>query len=175
MRDSTREACTPFRRTGPNRGSAPSRRWHRSPIPPNFRAMDISSLDLSEAAAATALWDEAGLIRAWNDPQADIQAALSCPTSTILAARDGARLIGTVMVGYDGHRGWLYYLAVANDHRGTGLGRALVEAAEQWLGAQGARVIRLMVRAENERVVGFYRALGYEDGNLIAMGKRLES
>lgn len=136
--------------------------------------MQISPLDLAEADAATALWDEAGLIRAWNDPQADIKAALSCPTSTILAARDEGRLIGTVMVGYDGHRGWLYYLAVADSHRGTGLGRTLVEAAEQWLGDQGARVIRLMVRAENEAVVGFYRALGYEDGNMIVLGKRLE-
>ena len=137
--------------------------------------MNISPLDLAEAAAATALWDEAGLIRSWNDPQADIKAALSCQTSTILAAREEGRLIGTVMVGYDGHRGWLYYLAVAASHRGTGLGRTLVEAAEQWLGAQGARVIRLMVRAENEVVVGFYRALGYEDGNLIVMGKRLSA
>ena len=134
---------------------------------------DITRLDLSEAAAAIALWEEAGLIRSWNDPHADIAAALACPTSTILAARDGGRLIGTVMAGYDGHRGWLYYVACAADQRRTGLGRALVEAAEHWLAAQGARVIRLMVRAENEAVTGFYQALGYEDGEMIVMGKRL--
>jgi len=135
--------------------------------------MDISHLDISEADAAVALWEEAGLVRAWNDPHTDIAAALACPTSTILAARDAGRIIGTVLAGYDGHRGWLYYVAVAADQRRTGLGRALVEAAEQWLAAQGARVIRLMVRAENEAVTGFYQALGYEDGEMIVMGKRL--
>jgi len=135
--------------------------------------MDISRLDISEAAAAAALWQEAGLVRAWNDPQADIAAALACPTATILAARDGDRVIGTVMAGYDGHRGWLYYVAVAGDRRGSGLGRALVEAAEQWLAGQGARVIRLMVRAENEAVTRFYKALGYENGEMIVMGKRM--
>ena len=135
--------------------------------------MEISHLDISEADAAASLWEEAGLVRSWNDPHADIAAALACPTSTILAARDAGRLIGTIMAGYDGHRGWLYYVAVADGHRGSGLGRALVAAAEQWLSGQGARVIRLMVRGENEAVTGFYQALGYEDGEMIVMGKRL--
>ena len=135
--------------------------------------MEISGLTAAEADLTAALWDEAGLVRAWNDPHADIAAALACPTSTILAARDGGRIVGTVMAGYDGHRGWLYYVAVAADQRGTGLGRALVDAAEQWLAAQGARVIRLMVRADNDAVTGFYEALGYEDGQMIVMGKRL--
>jgi ribosomal protein S18 acetylase RimI-like enzyme len=133
----------------------------------------IEELRPEEANAAAALWAEAGLVRAWNDPHADIAAALACPTSTILAAREGERIVGTVLAGYDGHRGWLYYVAVAADRRGTGLGRALVAAAEQWLAAQGARVIRLMVRADNDAVTGFYEALGYEDGQMIVMGKRL--
>lgn len=135
--------------------------------------MELGDLTPEEADLAVALWAEAGLIRAWNDPHADIAAALACPTSTVLAARDGARIVGTVMAGYDGHRGWLYYVAVANDQRGTGLGRALVEAAERWLAGQGARVIRLMVRAENDAVTGFYEALGYEDGKMVVMGRRL--
>ena len=136
--------------------------------------MQIAPLAPSEAASAAALWQETGLVRSWNDPQADVEAALACATATILAARDGGRIVGTVMAGYDGHRGWLYYVAVAPSHRGHGLGRALVTEAERWLAAQGARVIRLMVRAENEAVTGYYRALGYEDGNMIVMGKRLE-
>jgi len=147
--------------------------WPQGSIALNRPAMDISHLDISEAAAAASLWEETGLVRAWNDPLADIAAALACPTATILAARDGGRLIGTIMAGYDGHRGWLYYVACAADQRRTGLGRALVTAAEQWLADQGARVIRLMVRAENEAVTGFYKALGYEDGEMIVMGKRL--
>lgn len=134
--------------------------------------MEIGDLTPQEADLATALWAEAGLVRAWNDPHADIAAALACPTSNILAARNGGRVVGTVMAGYDGHRGWLYYVAVAADQRGSGLGRALVEAAEQWLLGQGARVIRLMIRSENEAVAGFYQALGYEGSNLLVMGKR---
>lgn len=135
--------------------------------------MKIEELQLYEADAAAILWAEAGLIRAWNDPHADIAAALACPTSTVLAARDGDRIVGTVMAGYDGHRGWLYYVAVAGDKRGAGLGRSLVEAAEQWLSGHGAHVIRLMVRAENEAVAGFYRSLGYEGSDMLVMGKRL--
>jgi ribosomal protein S18 acetylase RimI-like enzyme len=135
--------------------------------------MEISRLDMSEAAQAAALWEESGLVRAWNDPQADIEAALACTTSTILAAREGDRVIGTVMAGYDGHRGWLYYVAVTPSQRGRGLGRALMTAAEQWLAEQGARVIRLMVRAENEGVTSYYRSLGYEDSNMLVLGKRL--
>lgn len=135
--------------------------------------MEISHLTPVEAKLAAALWAEAGLVRAWNDPHADIAAALAGPTSTVLAAREEGRVIGTVMAGYDGHRGWLYYVAVSDDRRGTGLGRALVEAAELWLADQGARVIRLMIRAENEAITRFYQALGYEDGEMIVMGKRL--
>ena len=135
--------------------------------------MEISRLDIKEAAQAAALWEESGLVRAWNDPQADIEAALACATSTILAARDGGRVVGTVMAGYDGHRGWLYYVAVTPSQRGRGLGRALMTAAERWLAEQGARVIRLMVRAENEGVTSYYRSLGYEDSNMLVLGKRL--
>jgi ribosomal protein S18 acetylase RimI-like enzyme len=136
--------------------------------------MDISRLDPSEAAQAAALWEETGLVRAWNNPRADIEAALACATGTIFAARNSGRVVGTVMAGYDGHRGWLYYVAVAQDQRGHGLGRALIAEAERWLAAQGARVIRLMVRAENEGVTGYYRALGFEESDMIVMGKRLE-
>jgi ribosomal protein S18 acetylase RimI-like enzyme len=135
--------------------------------------LPIAPLATDEAGSAAALWEEAGLVRAWNDPHADIAAALGCPTSTILAAREEGRVVGTIMAGYDGHRGWLYYVAVAADHRRTGLGRALVEAAEQWLVAQDARVIRLMIRSENEAVAGFYRALGYEGSDVLVMGRRL--
>ena len=136
-------------------------------------SLPIAPLLEGEADAAIALWTDAGLVRAWNDPVADIAAALACPSATILAARDASRVVATVMVGYDGHRGWIYYLAVVADRRGTGLGRAMVAAAEVWLADQGARVIRLMVREENEAVTGFYRAAGYEESGMIVMGKRL--
>lgn len=133
---------------------------------------DIAPLTPDETEHAIDLWDEANLLQPWNDPRADVAAALACATSTILAARDAGRIVATVMIGYDGHRGWFYYLAVARSHRGTGLGRAIVAAAEHWLVAQGASTIRLMIRTENAAVAGFYRALGYEQSNLIVMGKR---
>lgn len=135
-------------------------------------APNIAPLTPEETEQAIDLWDEANLLQPWNDPRADIAAALSCTTSTILAAREGARIVATIMIGYDGHRGWFYYLAVARSHRRTGLGRAIVTAAEDWLVAQGAGTIRLMIRAENAHVAGFYRALGYEQSDLIVMGKR---
>jgi ribosomal protein S18 acetylase RimI-like enzyme len=134
----------------------------------------ITHLRPDEAPAAIALWQVAGLVQLWNDPQADITAALNCPTATILAAHDDAgALTGTVMAGYDGHRGWLYYLASDPARRGQGIGAALVKAAEDWLEAQGARVIRLMVRAENEQVAAFYDGLGYGRGDFLVFGKRL--
>ena len=136
--------------------------------------MTITHLRPDEAPAAIALWQAAGLVQLWNDPGADIAAALNCPTATILAAHDEAgTLTGTVMAGYDGHRGWLYYVASDPARRGQGIGTALMKAAEDWLAEQGARVIRLMVRAENEQVAAFYDGLGYERGDFLVFGKRL--
>ena len=81
---------------------------------------------------AIRLWEACGLTRPWNDPSADLRRALDGPSSTVLGAVDaGGTLIGTAMVGHDGHRGWVYYVAVAPDRRGQGLGRALMEAADR--------------------------------------------
>jgi ribosomal protein S18 acetylase RimI-like enzyme len=132
----------------------------------------IAPLTEGEIDQAVALWRDVGMVRPWNDPVADIRAALACPTSTVLAACAGGRIVATVMAGYDGHRGWFYYLCVAAEQRGQGVGRAIVEAAELWLRGQGAGTIRLMVRAENEQVVAFYESLGYSRDALIVMGKR---
>jgi len=134
----------------------------------------ITRLRPDESSAAIALWQVAGLVQLWNDPGADIAAALNCPTATILAAHDAAgALTGTAMAGYDGHRGWIYYVASDPARRGQGIGAALMNAAEQWLAGQGARVIRLMVRAENAQVAAFYDAQGYERGDFLVFGKRL--
>lgn len=133
----------------------------------------IGRLSDDEIPAAVALWHAAELVRPWNDPRADIEAALACPTATIFAARDAAgTLSGTVMAGYDGHRGWLYYLATDPAQRGQGIGAALVAAGEAWLREQGAPAVRLMIRAENARVARFYEALGYERGDVLNYGKR---
>lgn len=120
-----------------------------------------------------ALWEAAGLTRPWNDPRADFDLALGTATSSVLLAeRDGA-LCGSVMVGFDSHRGWVYYLAAAPDHRREGTGRRLMQAAEKWLKAAGSPKIQLMVRSDNRAARGFYDALGYELQDVVTIGKRL--
>ncbi len=134
----------------------------------------IGPLEAHEESAAIALWQAAGLTRPWNDPLSDIAVSRACPSSEILAARgeDGS-LVGTVMTGFDGHRGWFYYLAVDEAERGKGIGRALVHAAEAWLAERGCPVSRLMIRADNEAVLQFYTALGYELSDIRVLGRRL--
>lgn len=150
----------------------------------------ISPVTRDDERAVVALWEAAGLTRPWNDPAADLRSALETPTSTVLGARlhggallDGtlpdsalpdSSLVGTVMVGYDGHRGWVYYLAVDEAQRGTGLGRALMVAAEAWLVSQGAPKVQLMVRTTNTAVLGFYAALGYTDQSCVVLGRRTD-
>jgi ribosomal protein S18 acetylase RimI-like enzyme len=132
---------------------------------------DISPVDFP---AVIALWEEAGLTRQWNPPAADLQRALDTETSTVLGAVVADRLVGTVMVGHDGHRGWVYYLAVATTERGTGLGRALMDGAEAWLVARGVVKVQLMVRHTNTAVTGFYDRLGYTDAEVRVLAKRLD-
>lgn len=135
--------------------------------------MDIRDLTSADVSAAAALWDEVGLARPWNPPARDIEQALAGATSTVLGAFDSTTLIGTVLVGHDGHRGWIYYLAVTRSHRGEGLGRALMAAAEDWLRERGAVKVQLMVRASNATVLDFYDHLGYTDAEVQVRGKWL--
>jgi len=132
----------------------------------------IESAVGADCHAVVALWEVCGLIRPWNDPRRDFAQALSGPSSTVLVARDGATVVGSVMAGFDGHRGWAYYLAVAPDSRRQGLGRALMEAAESWLRAQGAVKVQLMVRNGND-AIGFYEALGLERQDVVVLGRFL--
>ena len=136
--------------------------------------MQLRDIATADFDAVIALWDEAGLTRPWNPPAADLQRALDTSTSTVLGAFVDGRLVGTVMVGHDGHRGWVYYLAVTASERGTGLGRRLMQAAEAWLVEHGAVKLQLMVRESNAAVVGFYDRLGYTDADVRVLAKRLD-
>lgn len=127
----------------------------------------------SDEDAVVALWERAGLTRPWNDPRADIHRKLTVQPELFLVAVDEDILVGTVMAGYDGHRGWLYYLAAAPTHRGRGMGRALVVEAERLLEAMGCPKVQLMVRPDNTGARGFYDALGYEPFETWATGKRM--
>ncbi|HEY2317492.1 MAG TPA: GNAT family acetyltransferase [Solirubrobacteraceae bacterium] len=135
--------------------------------------MHIESLSPSQFGAAIALWHDAGLIRPWNDPLDDLRRAMAGPASTVLAGTDDGRLLATAMVGHDGHRGWVYYVAVRPDQRGRGHGRAIMRACETWLSARHVPKIDLMVRTENDGVLAFYRAIGYGRDEVFVMSKRL--
>jgi ribosomal protein S18 acetylase RimI-like enzyme len=136
-------------------------------------SVEIGELREAEIEAAVALWREAGLLRPWNDPRADIRLALAGPSSAMIAACAEARLAATVMVGWDGHRGWIYYLAVARDLQRQGIGARMVKAAEDWLAQRGAPKLNLLVRAENEAVLGFYQSLGYRRSDTVLLQRVL--
>lgn len=134
----------------------------------------VRLFDTSDEEAVVALWAEAGLTRPWNDPHVDIARKLAeQPDLFFVATGPDGELVGAVMAGYDGHRGWLNYLATSTAARGTGAGRALVEHAEAALLQRGCPKINLQIRAGNDAVVDFYRHLGYAVDETIDMGKRL--
>ncbi len=134
--------------------------------------VDVLTDELVDAAVS--LWHEVGLTRPWNDPHDDLRRALAGPTSTVLAARDErGELLGTAMVGHDGHRGWVYYLAVSPRHQRQGIGRALMHASESWLRERGVPKLNLMVRTTNTDVIAFYEGLGYADDQVVVPGRFL--
>lgn len=127
----------------------------------------------SDEDAVVALWDTCGLTRPWNDPRRDIaRKQAEHPELFLVGKRDDA-LIATAMAGYDGHRGWLNYLAVHPDHRRQGYGRVLVETIEARLTALGCPKLNLQVRSDNAEAVEFYRSLGYATDAVISLGRRL--
>jgi len=127
----------------------------------------------ADSADVIALWEACGLTRPWNEPAADFARAIAGPASAVLVLREGDALAASVMVGFDGHRGWVYYLAVAPERRRAGLGRAMMDAAEAWLRARGAPKIQLMVREDNEAALGFYEGLGLERQKVVTLGRFL--
>lgn len=135
--------------------------------------MEIAQLPVERIEQLVRLWEQAGLTRPWNDPFADARRALDTDSSTILAVLGDERVVASVMAGHDGHRGWMYYLAVEPGAQRRGLGRAMVQAATRWLGERGVPKVQLMVRSENAAVLAFYEALGFERQHVAVLGKRL--
>ena len=135
--------------------------------------MNIRSALAQDKAAVVSLWQVCGLTTPQNDPVKDFAFARARPASDILVAEAGG-IVGSVMVGHDGHRGWLYYVAVAQAHRRKGVGRQLVEAAEAWLKERGVPKAHLMVRETNHQVAAFYERIGYEPMPRINMQKWLK-
>jgi ribosomal protein S18 acetylase RimI-like enzyme len=128
----------------------------------------------SDEARVIELWTFAGLVRAWNDPKKDIARKLQVQRDLFLVAELEGTIVGVVMAGYEGHRGWVNYLAVDIGQRRRGIGSALMRDAERRLRLLGCPKINLQVRAENSDVQAFYAALGFKDDNVVSLGKRLE-
>jgi ribosomal protein S18 acetylase RimI-like enzyme len=134
----------------------------------------IRTATASDRAAVIALWEACGLTRPWNDPAADFDRALAAEAATVLVIAGAAGLTGSAMIGDDGHRGWVYYLAVADAARGRGHGRALMAAAEAWLRGRGCAKLQLMVREGNDAATGFYHALGLAPQPVVTFGRFLK-
>lgn len=135
--------------------------------------MRIRSFQPADEPAVVALWQACGLTRPWNDPHKDIARKLTEQPELFLVGTVGEALMATAMIGYDGHRGWVYYLAVAAEHRQRSHGRALMDEAERRLVAVGCPKINLLVRSSNAAVIDFYRSLGYTQDDSVSLGKRL--
>jgi ribosomal protein S18 acetylase RimI-like enzyme len=137
--------------------------------------MQIVEITDADVPVVVDFWHRCGLTRPWNDPVSDIAFARGNPSSTILLGRIAERMVASAMIGFDGHRGWIYYLGVDPDLRRQGLGARMMEAAEQWLRARGVPKLQLMIRDGNTAALAFYEALGLERQPVVTMGKRLDS
>ena len=137
-------------------------------------ALAIAPIADSDVAAVVALWQACGLTRPWNDPAADIALARRGANSVVLVGRDADAIVASVMVGYDGHRGWVYYVAVDPDRRHKKYGRVIMDAAENWLRQRGIEKMQLMVRSDNTGVKAFYEQLGYLEQERVVYAKWLD-
>ena len=136
--------------------------------------LTIRNATSADERSVVNLWQACGLVTTYNVPAVDFRFALAKANSDILVGVDAAgRIVGSVMVGDDGHRGWIYYVASSPRDRKQGIGRKMVEAAEQWLKERGVRKVMLLVRETNTQVVDFYGRLGFEAVPRVVMQKWL--
>lgn len=135
---------------------------------------NIRPFALADSEAVIAIWEACQMTVPWNDPHKDITRKMQVnPELFLVAEAADGRILGTVMGGYEGHRGWINYLAVSPDCQGQGIGRALMAAVETRLAALGCAKINLQVRSSNRAVIQFYGHLGYHIDDVISLGKRL--
>ena len=138
----------------------------------SLQIRDVVDGDIPEVIA---LWNAAGVSRPWNDPVRDIAFARRDEHSTLLVGVESGRIVASAMVGEDGHRGWVYYVAIAPERQRGGLGRTMMQAAEDWLKQRGVWKVQLLVRADNAQATNFYDGLGYRDTRSVCLQKILES
>ncbi|NOX63444.1 MAG: GNAT family acetyltransferase [Chloroflexi bacterium] len=135
--------------------------------------MHIRAYQPTDEEAVIALWEICGLTRPWNNPKRDIERKLRVDPDLFLVGEVEGRLVAAAMAGYEGHRGWVNYLAVHPDFQRQGLGRRMMEEIEAKLIARGCPKINVQIRSDNEGVIAFYRQLGFRVDATVSMGKRL--
>lgn len=136
--------------------------------------MEIRKYIETDEQEVIALWMKCHLVVSSNNPRRDIQRKLKVDRDLFLVGILDNGIIATVMGGYEGHRGWINYLAVDPVYQGKGYGRLMMEAVERRIRSKGCPKINLQVRATNQAVIQFYRSLGYTEDHVIGLGKRLE-
>ena len=141
---------------------------------PASRTLTITAIEDGDIADVIALWQRCGSTREWNDPAGDIALARKETNATVLVGRNDGAVVASVLVGHDGHRGWVYYVTVDPDHRYKAYGREIMTAAENWLRARGIQKLQLMVRGDNLQVRAFYESLGYYDQERVTFAKWLD-
>jgi ribosomal protein S18 acetylase RimI-like enzyme len=130
--------------------------------------------DKSDQPAVIDLWKDCGLVVPWNDPVKDIERKLKVDPDLFLVGELDGEIVASVMGGYDGHRGWINYLAVSPRHQRKGYGRLIMEAVELAIAQKGCPKINLQIRGSNTDIASFYQSIGYDIENVIGLGKRLE-
>lgn len=139
--------------------------------------MEVKQYNHAFETQVIALWEACGLVVPWNDPKKDIQRKMAVNPELFLVGvvRNNLEedVVATAMGGYEGHRGWVNYLAVAPGTQRRGFGKQIMSALEKRLLNMGCPKINLQVRATNAAVIEFYESLGYQDDKVLSLGKRL--
>ena len=136
--------------------------------------MILRAFQIEDENAVIDLWTRCGLVKSHNDPRKDIARKLKVNPKMFLVGLLEAKIIATVMVGYEGHRGWINYLAVSPECRMRGLGKRMMDEAERLLRREGCPKINLQVRTSNTEVLAFYKSIGFLQDDAISLRKRLE-
>ena len=137
-------------------------------------SLSITPIEDADVNAVVSLWERCGLTRPWNEPAADIALARKGSNATVLVGRNQNAVVATALVGHDGHRGWVYYVAVDPAHQKQGYGRVIMAAAEEWLRRIGIEKVQLLVRPENTAVRAFYESIGYGEQPRVIFAKWLD-
>ncbi len=135
--------------------------------------MQIRAFVVADTDAVIALWEDVGITRPWNDPRRDIERKMMVQPELFLVGVEDGAVIASAMSGFDGHRGWLYYFAVAADRQGQGLGTQVLAEVERLLTERGCPKLNVQIRSGNEALIERYVQWGYALDGAAGLGKRL--